>query len=131
MILKFTDRTEMFVSTTEGEGIRKALTKSAEGFVTVRGVTIKKTSISKIEPGGVDPKINLFDKPSKELATGQLCRAEKPLGLELIRLAKHNPKLLADKQWREDQKQKLRAQSDWCDGELNTCACSDPVPAIA
>ena len=128
MIVKFLDRSEMFVTKEEGEKIRQALTRSAEGFLTVRGITFKKTAVSKLEEGGYDPnkKPNLFDSPQdrKRLEVGA-CRSTKPINLEIIRIATRegNPKLLKDKKWREEQKQKLRDTGNWCDRETGECAC--------
>jgi hypothetical protein len=124
MIVKFTDRTEMFVDANEGKKIRESLTRSAEGFLTVRGTTFKKASIMKIEEGGIDPRASLFhtDAERRQLAVGA-CRSEKPINLEVIRLAKDNPKLLLDKAWREEQKAKLRDTGNWCDRETGECAC--------
>lgn len=127
MILKMTDRTEMFVDDHEGQAIKTALTKSAEGFITVRGITLKKTAVLKLEPGGIDPRANLFDTPEhrKALITGS-CRGEKSINHELMRIAteqEHNPKLLADKAWRENTKAKLLKRGEWCDQSAGTCAC--------
>lgn len=129
MILKFTDRTEMFVDSIEGGKIKAALTKSAEGFVTVRGVTIKKTSISKLEPGGVDPRTNLFNQgQAGELPTGKTCNGEKSLAKELMRIAtaEKNFRLLQDPKWRAEQTAKLKADGTiWCDSKAGTCACKE------
>jgi hypothetical protein len=125
----------MFIDEREGAAVKAALTKSSEGFVTVRGVTIKKTSISKLEPGGVDPRTDLFHQPTAgELPTGKVCRAEKSLAKELMRIATvaKDFNLLRDPKWRAAETKKLKANGQiWCDAKAGTCACVDPVPAIA
>jgi len=128
MILKMTDRSEMFVDEREGKMISASLTKSTEGFITVRGVTIKKTSISKLEPGGVDPRVSLFHTPEerKALTVGS-CRGEYSLAKQLMRIASEskNFKMLGDKQWRAEQEAKLRkAGAKICNNATGECACS-------
>lgn len=130
MIVKFTDRSEMYVSKEEGDKIRAALTRSEVGFLTVRGVTFKKSAILKIEEGGRDPNPTIFDTPADLLKLERgACRSVKPINLELIRMATHekNAKLLKDKEWREKAKGFLRATGNWCDRETGECACP-PLP---
>lgn len=120
------DRTEMFVSPDEGAKIRAALTKSTEGFVTVRGTTIKKTAIVKLEEGGTDPRVSIFHTPEERAKlTAGSCRGEKSIAKELMKIAgkQKNFKLLADKKWREEQKKILHETGKWCDTEAGTCAC--------
>lgn len=134
MIVKFNDRSEMYVTKEEGEKIRQALTRSETGFLTVRGTTFKKTAIAKLEEGGRDPnqQPNLFDSPAdrKRLEQGA-CRSIKPINLEIIHMATRegNPKLLKDKAWRQKAKDFLRATGNWCDRETGECACPPLHPA--
>lgn len=126
MILKMMDRSELFVDTREGDAIRRELTKSEAGFITVRGQTIKKSAIMKLEEGGVDPnrQISVFDD-RKQLAAGE-CRGEHSLSRELMRIASANKsfKLLADPKWREEQTAKLRATGQkFCNTKTGECAC--------
>ncbi len=128
MILKMTDRTEMFVSPDEGAAIRRALTKSAEGFLTVRGVTLKKTAVLKLEEGGIDPRANLFDTPEhrQQLSAGA-CRSEHSINRELMRIAsdKKQFKQLSDPKWRAAEIKKLKATGQkFCDLKTGECACS-------
>lgn len=132
MILKMMDRSEMYVSPSEGAAIRRELTKSETGFITVRGVTVKKTAILKLEEGGVDPRasLDLFDQRPK-LATGEVCRGEHSISRELMRIANQTKqfKLLQDPKWRAEQTKKLKASGQkFCDSKAGECACS-PVPA--
>ncbi len=127
MILKMSDRTEMFVSQAEGESIRKSLVRSNDGFITIRGTMIKKTAIVKLEEGGVDPRpqISVFDDRQK-LAAGS-CKSEKPIHRELMRIATQDfgdTKLLGDKSWREEHLKKLRKIGKWCEPARGTCACA-------
>jgi hypothetical protein len=135
MILKMLDRSEMFVDTREGEAIRRELTKSETGFITVRGITIKKSAILKLENGGVDPRasLDLFDQRPK-LATGEVCRGEHSIARELMRIANQRKefKLLQDPTWRAEQTKKLKATGQkFCDSKAGECACSvQPSTAV-
>lgn len=131
MILKLMDRTELFVSEAEGKAIRQALTKSEAGFITVRGTTIKKSAIMKLEEGGVDPSkpISIFDDRKALIASG--CRGERSIARELMRIASKRKdfKLLANKKWREEQTQILRESGQkFCDTKTGECACSIATP---
>lgn len=54
------------------------------------------------------------------------CNSTRPIQRELIKIAskQKNPKLLADKQWREEQLTILRDSGEkWCDWDTGECAC--------
>lgn len=127
MILKMTDRTEMFVDAKEGAAIRASLTKSSEGFITVRGTTIKKTAILKLEEGGTDPRVSIFTTPEERLKLeAGACRSERPLAKELMRIAsiEKNFKLLNDPTWRAETEADLRASGmKFCNIKTGECAC--------
>lgn len=131
MILKMTDRTEMYVSRAEGDSIRKALTKSETGFLTVRGTTIKKTAVLKLEEGGTDPLApGFFDKPKTPLESGKRCRAQYSIQREINDIAKNEhphdwAKYIKSTKWREATRLKLRQAKDvvWCDAKAGECAC--------
>lgn len=134
MIMKMLDRTEMYVSSQEGAQIRRELTKSETGFITVRGVTVKKTAILKLEDGGVDPRasLDLVDQRPK-LATGEVCRGQHSISRELMRIASERKefKLLQDPKWRAAETKKLKATGQkFCDSKAGECAC-DPEPVAA
>lgn len=129
MILKMMDRTEMFVDNREGQAIRQALTKSSEGFITVRGTTIKKSAIMKLEEGGADPKqTNVFEKPDPvALLEASGCRGEHTITRELMRIASKTKafKKLGDPKWRAAETAKLKkAGVKLCDPNTGDCACS-------
>ena len=126
MILKMMDRSELFVSESEGAAIRRELTKSEQGFITVRGQTIKKTAIMKLEEGGTDPHkpISIFDDRKQLVADG--CRGEHSISRELMRVASKTKqfKKLGDPKWRAEQTKKLKATGQkFCDTKAGTCAC--------
>lgn len=127
MILKMMDRSEMFVSANEGAAIRRELTKSEAGFITVRGQTIKKSAIMKLEEGGVDPnkQISVFEDRKALAASG--CRGEHSINRELMRIASKSKqfKLLADPKWRATQIAVLKDSGQkFCDLKTGDCACS-------
>lgn len=131
MILKLMDKTEMFVDEREGKAIRSALTKSAEGFITVRGTTIKKSVIAKLEEGGVDTNAELFANQKALAATTKpRCRAQYSIQSEINDIIKSDfpddwAKRIQSKKFREAVRTKLRSQPGvlWCDSKANECAC--------
>lgn len=129
-----TDRTEMYVDAKEGAAIRAALTKSETGFITVRGTTIKKTAILKLEEGGVDPHkpVSIFDDPKALLAEG--CRGEGSIHKELMRIAskQKNFKLLADPKWRAEQTAIIKESGmELCDPAAGKCICKPADARVA
>lgn len=127
MILKMMDRSELFVDANEGAAIRRELIKSEQGFITVRGQTIKKSTIMKLEEGGVDPKaqISVFDDRKQLAASG--CRGEHSIARELMRIASQtkNFKLLQDPKWRAAQTKLLKDSGQkFCDTKAGECACA-------
>lgn len=62
------------------------------------------------------------------LGEGNRCKAQYSIQLEINRLAKSEghkwAKLIADKSWREETRQKLRETgAQWCDYRAGECAC--------
>lgn len=84
-------------------------------------------------------KVSQADIPSftqAKLGEGTRCKAQYSIQVEINRLAKAEgrkwPKLIADKAWREEQRQGLlETGALWCDYRAGTCACDDVYVATA
>lgn len=63
------------------------------------------------------------------IIAGKECRGIKSISLEVIRMAKGNPKQLKDQKWRKQAREFILATTSdvWCDKEGGTCACP-PLP---
>jgi hypothetical protein len=53
VIVKLFDRTQIIISKAEAEQLGRALSKSMDGFVTIKGNMIRKTAIAGIMQGGM------------------------------------------------------------------------------
>ena len=72
----------------------------------------------------------------QKLASGNRCKAQYSIQLEINRLAKAEGakwgKLIADKKWREETRKALRETGAmWCDDRAKECACDDNYAAVA
>jgi hypothetical protein len=144
MIMVLHDKTEQYLTDDEAKKVQQALAKSAEGFIQVAGMTVKKTAIAMVKPGGRSQP-DLFSDPwadeKQMLDDGEdrKCKGTKSIALEIMNRARKldgkqdpdmNPdglrhfKLIADKDWREMMRAKLLEESDqWCDGQSGRCVC--------
>lgn len=133
MILKLMDKSEIFVDAKEGQAIRSALAKSEAGFITVRGTTIKKTAIMKLEEGGTDPfQGDMFNPKALIDAPTPGCRGEHSINRELMRVASKTKQFrkLGDPKWREvETKRLLKSGRKFCDVKTGECACEKAVVA--
>ena len=141
MIMVLADRTEQYLSDDEARQVQQALAKSGDGFIQVAGMTVKKSQIAVVKPGGIT-QVDIFrtpDEKEKKLAEGKQCLGKHSINLALINEAKkvggkkgpHNPeglktfKLVGDKDWREKTKARLlKAEPNgYCDQASGKCVC--------
>lgn len=140
-IMVLTDRTEYPLNPAEAQKVQQALARSADGFLQVAGITVKKSQIAVIKPGGPS-QVDIFRKPDpaeQQLEAGNKCMGSRSINLAVINEAKkvgdkkgpHNPeglkafKLIGDKDWRANAKARLlKADPDgYCDQEHGKCVC--------
>lgn len=141
MIMVLHDRTEYVLNETESHKVQQALARSADGFLQVAGITVKKSQIAVVKPGG-PMQSDIFrtpDENEKKLNEGRQCQGLRSINLAVMNEAKRvggskspdNPtgektfKLIADKQWRENTKARLLEADPkgYCDQSSGKCVC--------
>jgi hypothetical protein len=121
------DGSEILISAKQAQALERSLADNTDGFVKVNDNTIKKNAISSITPGGITET----DLPytSKQIGSGNVCKSQYSIQLEINNIARSEggskwSKLVTDKAWREQTRQKLRVSGAlWCDSKANECHC--------
>lgn len=142
-ILTLNDKSEHYLNEAESKKVQASLMKSGDGYLAVAGMTVKKSAIQSIKPGGEPAPVPFVDPWADEahqLHAGKKCEGKNSIQHKINRIAQKlsgqvsedNPDgdrwqgLIRDKDWREMIREKLRSSDKkWCDYRAGECACYD------
>lgn len=128
--IKTYDDLEYLIDEKNALALIEAWTNSDKSFpVNLNGTAISSQSIKSITPGALT-EADLDRVPTKrQLASGKICQGQYSIQREINNIAKDEggtkwAKLIRDKQWREETRNKLRQTGEmWCDYRAKECAC--------
>jgi hypothetical protein len=137
------DRTEHYLNDEQTVKVNQALAKSGDGFIILGTLTVKKSAVQQIKPGG-RTQADIFEDPWAEedhqIEAPKKCIGCRSISLEILNTAKkqsqvvsdQNPdglkayQLIADKDWREMIRLERYEQTEkWCDQSTGKCYCHE------